>query len=349
MHLATALSVVLGGVLAIGAVVPDDWHRGGGQGQGHDTCVDNDLLRFLRSHRRDAIPFCRQFLGHDIKTVVVTKTTTQTYTTLTTTTKTATTTSTSTKTDRATVTVVSTSVPIVNLVQGRAAATGLAAQLHGYSPQDISSACSCLKDCGNKKPAQKTTTSTTTTTKKVTQTQTTTAKTTTTVNKTATTIATTTTTQIVIPTYPTRPFRLYWLDSSTNTRQYFGRRDWVQGDIVVSDPSAALAETFIVDANQHLFYANGFGTGTPVFAIYGPNYFDDNLAKVVYFNTPAYIAANGFLYHEWTVDLTTLSITLTNPARRLQRCNRAFNNILMVGTVVDTGCTAVNLFMEYVI
>lgn len=342
MHLATVLSVFLTGGLAIGAVVPDNRHPG------HDTCVNDDLLRFLQSHRRDAIPFCRQFLGHDINTVVVTKTTTKTYTALTTKTKTETTVSTSTKTDLATVTVISTSVSVPAVVKARAAATGLAAELYNYSPEALSSACSCLKvpSCG-KKPTQKTT-STTTTTEKVTQTQTTTTKITTTVRTATTTTSTTTTTQVVIPTYPTRPFRMYWLDN-TNTRQYFDRRDWVQGDVVASDPSAALAEIFVVDANQHLFYANGFGTATPVFAFYGPNYFDDSFAKVVYFNTPTFIAANGFLYHEWTVDLTTLSITLSNPARLLQRCNRVYNNMLMVGTAVDGDCTAVSLFMEYVV
>ncbi|KAK4451204.1 hypothetical protein QBC34DRAFT_424068 [Podospora aff. communis PSN243] len=254
MRLASLYGVLLGGVqLATGAVVPTTPRSPS------ERCVPDELLRFFRNHREEAVPFCHGFLDK-VKTVTVTKTITLTQMESITETNTA--------------TVVSTSMVTI------------------------------------------------------------------TVPTTVTSSTTTTTTSVVpSPTYPTRPFRMYHLDSA-GTRQYFDRRDWIQGDLIASTPDVSLAETFTVDADQHLFFTDGFSTGTTVYAFYGPTYFDDNLAKVVYFNTPEFISSGGFIYHVWTVDLDTLSIGLANPARRLQLCNRVYNSMLMVGNAIDGDCVA---------
>jgi len=141
---------------------------------------------------------------------------------------------------------------------------------------------------------------------------------------------------------------MYSLDAD-GARLYLDRRDWVQGDVVASTTDASLAETFVVDADQHLFYTDGFSTGTTVFAFYGPTYFDDNAAKTVYFNTPTFITTGSFIYYEWAVDLGTLSVSLVSPSGVvLQLCDRVYNSMLMAGNVVDSGCAAVSLFMEYI-
>lgn len=355
MHLgfSSVLLVTLfaGAQLAVSAALPSF-------NSGPDTCLPDDLLRFVRSHRRDAAPFCRDFLnmGNVVETtVLVTETVTITHSTLTTETNTVTSISTSIEIDLSITTVTSTSVSVPGVtvtVKARnapAAANGNAfwqSMMASHPPASLSSACKCLTVPMCIKKAK--TTTTMTTTEDVTETQTTTTETTTVVGTVVTSIAVSTTTEIVIPTYPTRPFRMYWVDD-VGDRQYLDRRDWVQGDVVVSTSDASLAEIFVVDAEQHLFYADGFSTGTVVYAFYGPTYFDDSLAKVVYFNTAVFISSGGFLYHEWTVDLDTLSVGLSNPARVLQLCNRVYNSMLMVGNVVDGECTAVSLFMEYVV
>ncbi|KAK0642216.1 hypothetical protein B0T16DRAFT_421185 [Cercophora newfieldiana] len=346
MHFASVhvLPALLAGVqLAAGAALF------GRSTPGTDTCVADDLLRCLRLHRHDATPFCRDFLSK-VETVLVTETVTVTHSTLTTETNTATSVSTSFEIGLSTITVTSTSVsvPVVTVKARDAMASHSFSQfVASYPPESVSSACSCLTvPMCIKKP--KTTSSTTTTTEDTTETQTTTTETTTVLGTVVTSIAVSTTTEIVIPTYPTRPFRMYSLDDS-GARLYLDRRDWVQGDAVASTTDASLAETFVVDADQHLFYTDGFGTATIVYAWYGPTYFDDNLAKVVYFNTPAFITAEEVVYHEWTVDLDTLSITLVNPSRILQLCNRVYSSMLMVGLVVDSNCVAVSLFMEYIV
>ncbi|KAK0633889.1 hypothetical protein B0T14DRAFT_507988 [Immersiella caudata] len=339
MRVASLLPALLAAVhVAVGAAVPNIPRSQSG------TCVADDLLRFFRSHRVHAAPFCREYLGPKVKTVTVTESATLTQTTLTTETSTDTVVSTSVVLDVSTVTVTSTEAPVPVVTLKARYAGYFNDRIATEPPASISSACSCLKLC-----LGRTTTSTTTTvTEDVTESQTTTTQVTTTIPTTVTSSTTTTTTTVVpIPTYPTQPFRMYTLDG-TGARQYLDRRDWVQGDVVASTPDASLAETFVVDADQYLFFTDGFSTGTIVYAFYGPEYFGDDRAKVLYFNTPESIAEFGFIYHVWTVDLETLSIGLADPARMLQLCDRAYNSMLMVGNVVDSDCVGVSLFMEYV-